>query len=187
MSNSLCMLYIVTTDLILFAFSLYFARTLKSPWTCYFTYLILGTINVLLIFSLSVGSIFWDVPHNGQHYLFCMTPLQEWVLFLVSAQYCIDYALWLSGINVGLEENSFVWHHPLALIGVLYQVYFQIGGGLMVRLLLDSITCLLAFLEKLVLTVIPKRQKSIYLYFYILQSISHWTSRYDYHKQHNGQ
>lgn len=54
-------------------------------------------------------------------------------------------------------------HHPLALVGTIYQLYYKIGGGLMSILMVDTITCLLS-MPQLVLWKLRVRQFSKRLY-----------------------
>lgn len=48
-----------------------------------------------------------------------------------------------------MEWDEIIYHHGLSILGIGYQLANAVGGGLMVRFLLDSMTLYLYMLEYL--------------------------------------
>jgi hypothetical protein len=54
-------------------------------------------------------------------------------------------------MNVLMQISGYIkWHHTLSIIGIGYQLFRNIGGGIMVRLLLDSSSTIFVLLESLI-------------------------------------
>lgn len=93
------------------------------------------------------------------HFLISTTPLQTAMMLVIS---CIDaieigmyckiskYCTYLKVRNVRFASRNFIrYHHSLSLLGIGYQLHYQIGGGLMAVLLLDCLTYWIALVEYL--------------------------------------
>ena len=85
---------------------------------------------------------------SAAHLLLRMTPLQAAVLQLVAATFLFELGQSLSEQRVrrrsrrhiGSADWRLLSHHVIGLIGIALQLRRSVGGGMMVRLLLDVLT-----------------------------------------------
>ena len=92
-------------------------------------------------------SIMLDQLVEG-HYLLVMTERQRNILLVVLVCDCIELGLCLHGIKHN-EYWELLSHHGLSVLGIGYELYIGLGGGIMVRFLLDSTTHFFALVEDL--------------------------------------
>jgi len=110
----------------------------RNRFRLVYNYISLGSVSLVLLFS--VLSVLFEAPL--QH-VEAMTTLQQLTLLTVAYLFVLDLALLLvHGLRFVRADMLYI-HHPIATLGVAYQLGMNIGGGAMVLLLLDSIDALL--------------------------------------------
>ena len=103
----------------------------------------------IVIMMLSVSSIMRDLDsfyysEDGfNKFLFNMSFIQNMALIINLLINSIDWGFYLNGCDYHDFETLFI-HHPLSIIGIIYQIHYQIGGGIMSIMLLDTLTALIA-------------------------------------------
>ncbi|KAL6075884.1 hypothetical protein QOT17_003193 [Balamuthia mandrillaris] len=77
-----------------------------------------------------------------------MTAVQARVLYLCFFDFCMETVGYALGLRYVQPDIIFA-HHPLSFVGIAYQLYYGIGGGMMACMLLDSLSEITELIEKL--------------------------------------
>ncbi|KAL7719215.1 hypothetical protein QTN25_003587 [Entamoeba marina] len=140
--------------MILSSFTLFI---IVSPIIAYITQFI-RKLNNVIYFQLTLSCLVFiscliSMGENSEpHYLIGMTSFQELILFICGVAYVYDMTDHIHGLNEGYTEyNTFfeLLHNLPAYSGILYMLYIKQGGGIIVRLLLDSGVDVVMLLQKL--------------------------------------
>jgi hypothetical protein len=88
-----------------------------------------------------------------------MTPIQSWLLYSTAMWDSFEIALALGtnyvfsalirlvhNVRFATREDLKI-HHPLSILGIGYQLVYNIGGGVMIIMLLDTTTFIVYIVE----------------------------------------
>ncbi len=131
-NNSLLLFYLF---LILSPFAVIFGIKFRK-WKYHNHCLFLECIIILICLTIAC---FQD---SEPHYLLGMTKFQEYILFLVGVSYVIDSTdiiLSYKETKKTIDIYTLIMHHIPGYVGILYMLYVHQCGGIIVRLLFDSI------------------------------------------------
>ena len=131
-SNSLFLFYL---QIILLPFGIIFGIHFRK-WK--YRYYVLFFQCVFTLILLTIASFQDSEPH----YLLGMTKFQEYILFLVGVSYVIDSTdiiLSYKETKKTIDIYTLIMHHIPGYVGILYMLYVHQCGGIIVRLLFDSI------------------------------------------------
>jgi len=111
-----------------------------------YSYHILFAECIFILICLTIACFQDSEPH----YLLGMTKFQELILFLVGISYVIDSTDIIISLYQTNSSNNLTllkMHHIPCYIGILYMLYVHQCGGIIVRLLFDSIDYTLQLLD----------------------------------------
>ncbi|EDR26694.1 hypothetical protein EDI_272100 [Entamoeba dispar SAW760] len=128
---------------------------------------------------LLLGCIIFSLHEDAEpHYLLGMTLLQEIILFEVSISYVIeitDFVVTLKENNQADELRTILMHTIPGYIGILYMFYVKQCGGLIVRLLLDSVSLLISELNQLVPAKYHQLLDDIYSIMFVITRVIYYS------------
>jgi hypothetical protein len=131
-SNSLFLFYLY---IFLSPFALYLGIKFRK-WKIRYHILFIQCVITLILL---VFACFQD---SEPHYLLGMTKFQEFILFTVGISYVIDsidIILSYKETKKTIDIYTLIMHHIPGYIGILFMLYVHQCGGIIVRLLFDSV------------------------------------------------
>ena len=126
---------------------LFYFFIILSPFTSYFgvifrkwkhRYKILFIECIIILICLIIACFQDSEPH----YLLGMTKFQEIIIFLVGISYTIDSVdiiLSYKETKITIDIYTLLLHHIPGYIGILFMLYVHQCGGIIIRLLFDSV------------------------------------------------
>jgi hypothetical protein len=93
----------------------------------------------LIVLFLCFWSIYSDRDSLADDLLLRVTPLQSIILLVVACTFLFELGLMVVRPHHQIDRD-FLAHHLFGLAGIWYQLHYNIGGGMMIRLLLDVTT-----------------------------------------------
>eukprot|EP01087_Luapelamoeba_hula_P018410 TRINITY_DN5927_c0_g1_i1.p1 TRINITY_DN5927_c0_g1~~TRINITY_DN5927_c0_g1_i1.p1 ORF type:complete len:320 (-),score=45.51 TRINITY_DN5927_c0_g1_i1:676-1635(-) len=93
---------------------------------------------------------------GGVPFLLAMTPTQTYPLVFCFLDYFMDIGLFIRGVDSDLlDKETILYHHTLSILGVAFELYYWMGGGMMMCLLLDTFEVALSLLENVAFDFFP--------------------------------
>ena len=132
-------------------------------------------VEVIIMFIL----IFISLREDAEpHYLLGMTTLQQFILLSVGMTYVeeiTDYILSMKEEHREITLKEIVMHAAPGYIGILYMFCVKQCGGIIVRLLLDSVTLLMSLLQQLFFKKYNDLMEDLYIIVFILSRVIYYS------------
>jgi hypothetical protein len=106
--------------------------------------LFLSTVVLVVIFLAILSSV---IPDGNCDALLAVSRLDAAVLMMIFLSHAFDLGMYAGGLAL-LDRDTLLIHHPLTLVGIAAILMRGVGGGAIVRLLLDSTTYWISLCEE---------------------------------------
>ena len=131
-----------------FLLGYFIPKGIANPYRLKRNYSIIICFFCSFILTVCLYSIWFEHDKDLETTLLGMTDLQQYVLILVACCDILELGFAANNIYfignfyetelIAPAKDELLWHHTLSLVGIVYQIHYKVGGGIMMRLLLGS-------------------------------------------------